>query len=186
MTDSGFARLVSLACHDLRTPLATVNGFAKTLTRTGALAERESHFVDLIEAAADQMTALLDQLGLAVRIQSERYEPVLNEADTLELASSDDEHITTEGTGETIETDADAVHSSLESLARAAAAHGGVPLVTWRVDGRALVLSPLAGDAAPVVTGESPRDLGALVARLVIVHFGGSLVIVGETLQVRL
>ena len=125
MTDSGFARLVSLACHDLRTPLATVNGFAKTLTRTGTLAERESHFVDLIEAAADQMTALLDQLGLAVRIQSDRYEPVLTEADTLELASSDDEHIATEGTGETIETDAEAIHASLESLARAAAAHGG-------------------------------------------------------------
>ena len=31
--DSEFARLVSLACHDLRTPLATVNGFARTLTR---------------------------------------------------------------------------------------------------------------------------------------------------------
>src|SRR6266700_817761 len=117
MTDSGFARLVTLACHDLRTPLATVNGFAKTLTRTGTLAERESHFVDLIEAAADQMTALLDLLGLAVRIQSERYEPALTEADTLELASSADERIATEGTGETVETDAAAIRSSLESLA---------------------------------------------------------------------
>ena len=53
MTGQRFARLVSLACHDLRTPLATVNGFAKTLTRGGTLGERESHFVDLIEAAAD-------------------------------------------------------------------------------------------------------------------------------------
>ena len=32
-----FARLVTLACHDLRTPLATVNGFAKTLVRGGQL-----------------------------------------------------------------------------------------------------------------------------------------------------
>jgi signal transduction histidine kinase len=36
--DTSFARLVSLACHDLRTPLATVFGFARTLTR--AVAER--------------------------------------------------------------------------------------------------------------------------------------------------
>src|ERR671925_530605 len=93
-------RLVSLACHDLRTPLATVNGFAKTLTRTGALAERESHFVDLIEAAADQMTSLLDQLGLAARIESGRYEPVLAAGDTLELATSEDERIAAEGSGE--------------------------------------------------------------------------------------
>jgi signal transduction histidine kinase len=185
MSDAGFARLVSLACHDLRTPLATVNGFAKTLTRTGALAERESHFVDLIEAAADQMTALLDLLGLAVRIESGRYEPVLSAAGTLELATFDDERIVTEGTGETIETDAGAIHLSLQSLALAAAAHGGVPLVTWRVNGRTLELSPLADDAVAVVTGESPRDLGALVARLAIEYFGGSLAVEGETLTVQ-
>jgi signal transduction histidine kinase len=186
MADSGFARLVSLACHDLRTPLATVNGFAKTLTRTGALAERESHFVDLIEAAADQMTSLLDLLGLAARIQLDRYEPALVEADTLELASSDDARIETEGTGTTIETDAGAIHRSLESLAQAAAAHGAVPVVTWRVDGRTLELSPVAADAGAVLTGESPRDLGALVARLVIERLGGSLGLEGETLRVSL
>src|SRR6266508_2874468 len=36
--DTYFARLVSLACHDVRTPLATVHGFALTLMRTLALA----------------------------------------------------------------------------------------------------------------------------------------------------
>ena len=33
MSDTSFARLVSLAVHDVRTPLATVHGFARTLTR---------------------------------------------------------------------------------------------------------------------------------------------------------
>ena len=186
MADQRFPRLVSLACHDLRTPLATVNGFAKTLNRTGSLAERESHFVDLIEAAADQMTSLLDQLGLAARIESGRYEPVLAAADTLELATSQDERITAEGTGETIETDVPAVRRSLESLARCASVHGPVPQVTWRVDGRTLTLAPLVGDAAAVVTGESPRDLGALVARLAIEHLGGSIASEGKSLRVSL
>src|SRR5207248_11435034 len=111
MTGQRFARLVSLACHDLRTPLATVNGFAKTLSRTGTLGERESHFVDLIEAAADQMTSLLDLLGLAARIESGRYEPIVAQADTLELATSTDPRIGAEGTGETIETDPGAVRT---------------------------------------------------------------------------
>jgi signal transduction histidine kinase len=186
MADQRFARLVSLACHDLRTPLATVNGFAKTLTRTGGLAEREAHFVDLIEAAADQMTSLLDLLGHAARIESGRYEPVLAAADTLELATSQDERIGTEGSGETIETDAAAVRQSLQSLARCAAVHGGVPHVTWSVAGRVLTLAPLASDAAAVVTGESPRDLGALVARLAIERLGGSLAVEGESLRVEL
>jgi hypothetical protein len=35
------------------------------------------------------------------------------------------------------------------------------------------------------VTGESPRDLGALVARLAIEYFGGSLAVEGETLTVQ-
>ena len=32
--ETTFSKLVGLACHDLRTPLATVYGFARTITRT--------------------------------------------------------------------------------------------------------------------------------------------------------
>lgn len=186
MAGQRFARLVSLACHDLRTPLATVNGFAKTLARAGTLGEREAHFVDLIDAAGDQMASLLDQLGLAARIESGRYEPVLGGADTLELATSEDARIETEGSGETIETDPAVMRRSLESLARCAALHGNLPRVTWHVAGRELMLSPLAAEAAPVVMGDSPRDLGALIARLAIEHLGGALAVDGDTLRVWL
>ena len=41
--DTSFARLVSLAAHDLRTPLATIHGFAQTLVRMGGLDEVECH-----------------------------------------------------------------------------------------------------------------------------------------------
>jgi signal transduction histidine kinase len=185
MVAQRFARLVSLACHDLRTPLATVNGFAKTLTRGGTLGEREARFVGLITSAADQMASLLDMLALAARIESDRYEPVLAPADTLELAASADERIASEGSGETIETDVTAVRGALESLARCAAVYGGLTRVTWRVDGRRLTLSPL-GEAAEVVMGESPRDLGALVARLAIERLGGTLALDDDSLLVVL
>ena len=180
-----FPRLVSLACHDLRTPLATVNGFAKTLSRGGTLGEREARFVGLITAGAEQMASLLDMLALAARIESGRYEPVLTSADTFELATSADERIVTDGAGESIETDVTAVRHSLESLARCAAVHGGVTRVTWRVDGRRLSLSPL-GESADVVMGESPRDLGALVARLAIEQLGGTLALDDDSLLVLL
>jgi signal transduction histidine kinase len=186
MPPEGFPRVVSLACHDLRTPLATVMGFAKTLSRGGTLGERESRFVGLIEAATDQMASLLDLLALAARIESDRYEPVRSEADTLELATTADERVAVEGSGETIETDATSIRRSLESLGRCAAIHGGVEQVTWVVEGRRLTLSPLVGDAAAVVSGESPRDLGSLVARLAIEHNGGSLAVDGDTLRVSL
>ena len=186
MADARFPRLVSLACHDLRTPLATVNGFAKTLTRTGSLAEREAHFVDLIDAAAAQMAALLDQVALAARIESGRYDPALTAGDTLELATSDDPRVAAEGEGAPVETDVAAIRGALEALGRCASVHGGVPQVTWRVAGRELSLAPVAGDAGDILTGESPRDLGALVARIAIERLGGSLALDGDVLRVTL
>src|SRR6266516_3300013 len=109
MDDQRFARLVSLACHDLRTPLATVYGFARTLTRSGQLDERSARFVAMIEAASEQMTGLLDELGAVARIESSRYDPALVESDTLELARSDDERIEATGEGTAIVTDAPGV-----------------------------------------------------------------------------
>ena len=186
VSDRGFARLVSLACHDLRTPLATVNGFAKTLVRGGTLGEREARFVGLIDAAAGQISDLLDLLTVAARIESGRYEPALAEADTRALAEADDERVSVEGSGATVETDVASVRRALASLAHAAVVHGSVPSVTWRVEGRTLVLSPLERDAGAVVTGELPRDLGSLVARRVIEELGGSLALEGSTLRVNL
>ena len=106
--------------------------------------------------------------------------------DTLELARAGDERIAVEGTGEQVEIDAGAVQRSLAALAVAAIRHGPVERVTWRVDGRLFELSPVTEAAAPVVAGEELKDLGALVARLVIEELGGALELDGETLRVRL
>src|SRR6267143_75374 len=104
MAEARFPRVFSLACHDLRTPLATIYGFARTLTRTGDLDERTMRFLGMIEEASEQMTELLDGIGVAARIEGGRWEPALREANTLELATSDDGRVFTEGTGETVET----------------------------------------------------------------------------------
>jgi signal transduction histidine kinase len=186
MADDRFPRVISLACHDLRTPLATIYGFARTLTRVGDLDERTMRFLGMIEEASEQMTGLLDEIGVAARIEGGRWEPGLREADTLELATSDDERVVTEGEGETIETEPEAVGRALQALAVAAARYGPVEQVTWRVHGRDLELTPIVAEAAPVVIGESIRDLGSLVARAVIEALGGSLALDGETLRVRI
>src|ERR1041385_1208289 len=113
MTPSQFPRLVSLACHDLRTPLATVYGFARTLNRGQDLDARSARFLSMIEEASEQMTGLLDELGAAARIQDKRWDPALRPADTLELASGQNEHVVVEGEGATIDTEVDAVQRAL-------------------------------------------------------------------------
>jgi signal transduction histidine kinase len=184
--DQRFPRVVSLACHDLRTPLATVYGFARTLTRAGELDARTLRFLGMIEEAAEQMTELLDALGTAARIEGGRWEPGLREVDTLVLATSDDERVGASGLGEVVTTDADTVAQALQSLAVAAARYGPVDHVTWTVQGRTLNLAPVTAEAGRVLVGEEVRDLGSLVALTVIDALGGSVELAGETLRVTL
>ncbi len=179
MSEDRFPLLVSLACHDLRTPLATVYGFARTLGREDDLVERQRKFLGMMEQASEQMTGLLDDLATASRIEAGRWEPALRECDTLELVSGT-------GEGELIETDVDGVTRALDALATAAQRYGPAESTAWEVRGRELAPSPVPPAAGPVVLGEEPRDLGSLVARLVIEALGGSLALDGETLLVRL
>jgi two-component system, OmpR family, sensor histidine kinase KdpD len=186
MTDSRFPRLVSLACHDLRTPLATIFGFARTLNRMETHDERTTRFLAMIEEAAEQMTGLLDELGVEARIQSGRWEPVLRAANTRELAQGEDERIVVEGEGEEIETEIDAIRRALEAFASAALRHGPLQQVTWRVSGRTLELSPVTEAAAAVLAGDELRDLGSTVARSVVEELGGAVELDGTALRVRL
>jgi signal transduction histidine kinase len=176
-----FPSLVSLACHDLRTPLATVQGFAKTLLRLEELdAERSARYLGLIDAAADELAELLDLVSLAARIEGGRYDPIVREADSLELAPEG-----ATGTGATVTVDPDAVAKALAALARAAARHGGVTVST-RVDGPRFSIEPVTAAAAPVVLGEEQKDLGAAVAVRLVRALGGEVALEGERLTVTL
>jgi signal transduction histidine kinase len=176
-----FPSLVSLACHDLRTPLATVQGFAKTMLRTDELdEEKRSRYLGLIDAASDELVVLLDLLSLASRVEDGRYDPVLRQVDSLELVPEG-----VSGTGATVKVDPDAAASALSSLARAAARHGGVAVST-SVDGPHVSIEPVVATAAPVVLGEEQKDLAAAVAVRVLRALGAELTLEGERLTVTL
>lgn len=176
-----FATLVSLACHDLRTPLATVQGFAKTMLRIEQLdEEKRTRYLGLIDAAADELVEVLDVLSLAARLEGGRYDPVLREVDSLELAPEG-----AAGAGVTVRVDPDGVAAALRDLRRAAARHGGVD-VSVAVDGERIVLEPVVEDAAPIVLGDDPKDLGAAVAVRLIRALGGEVARDGDRLTVTL
>src|SRR4029079_12694892 len=107
---TAFPRLVSLAAHDLRTPLATIHGFAQTLVRMGELGEPKQRYVEVVDAAASQLAELLDELGIAARIESGGYEPHLQSIDTLELARGaaqelGEDRVAVSGTGAEVRVD---------------------------------------------------------------------------------
>jgi signal transduction histidine kinase len=189
--DPQFARLVMLACHDLRTPLATVHGFAHTLARVEGLDETSSRYVEMITSASGQMAELIDELSVAARLAAGRYDPPLRAVDTLELARAaaerlGEERVGVAGEGAELELDADATERAVAALARCALRHGGVERVELEVRGPELALTPVTPASAPVLLGEDLRDLGAAVAGRVIQARGGSLELDGEALRVRL
>jgi signal transduction histidine kinase len=185
--DASFARLVSLACHDLRTPLATAFGFARTLTRVGELDERQSRYVGMIEAASEQMTEILEDLGLVARIAGGRWEPNLQEADSLDLAErAADERVRVSGEGGPVTVDMDAALRALNGLMVAAVRHGGLEELTVEVAGTDLTLSPVREPVRPILLGNEAKDLGAIIGRRIVEAMGGSLTLDGDALVISL
>jgi signal transduction histidine kinase len=189
--DTSFPRLVSLAAHDLRTPLATIHGFAQTLVRMDDLGEPKHRYVEMIDAASRQLAELLDELGLAARIMGGRYEPNLQPVDTLELARGAAEELGEErvrigGTGATVRVDVDATRRGVAALVQAALRHGGFDVVDCDADGASLSIRPVTAASGPVLLGQDLRDLGAAVAVLLVEALGGSVAMDGDAVVVRL
>jgi len=190
-SDASFPRLVSLAAHDLRTPLATIHGFAQTLVRMGDLGEPKQRYLEMIDLAALQLAELLDELGVAARIEGDSYEPNRQPVDSLDLARQaaselGEERVVVSGTGVTVQVDVDAAQRGVAALAQAALRHGGLEQVDLRVDGATLTVGPVTASSGPVLLGVELRDLGAAVGVLVIRANGGSVTLDGELVSVTL
>jgi signal transduction histidine kinase len=189
--DTSFPRLVTLACHDVRTPLATVHGFVKTLARQVELEPPADRYVEMIEAASGQIAELIDELSLVARIESGRYDPSLRDAETLALAHAaaarlGEDRVRVSGQGTTVQTDVDALDRGISALIQAALRHGGLDEVTVTVRGSELDVAPITESSAAVVVGDDLRDLGAAVAARLVRRLGGSVAVADGTLTIRL
>ena len=187
--DARFAHLVSLACHDLRTPLATVHGFARTLARV-ELSDPAPRYVEMIQAASSQLDELLDELSLVARIEAGRFDPALVEADSLALAEAAaaelGEGVTVRGEGARVTVDPDTTRRALRQLARAARRHGGLESVDLTARGAELEIAPITASAAPVVTGAELRELGAAAGVALVQALGGYVRLEHDRLRIRL
>src|SRR6266540_3977461 len=113
-------RTVDLGCAELLTPLATVSGFARTIQRNERLEAPLGRYIDMIAAAADQMTELLETLALAGRVEGGRFDPPLVEVDMLEAARAAAEEVEgarADGEGAVVETNREGVTRSLAAFA---------------------------------------------------------------------
>jgi signal transduction histidine kinase len=190
-SDTAFPRLVSLACHDLRTPLATVSGFAHTIARMDGLEPPADRYVEMMIAASGELAELIDLLGMLARIEADSYDPTLVETDSLELARRvaarlGEERVEVNGGGGTVAVDPEAAEHAVHGLARCALRHGGLERVAVSADGSEIGISPITEAAAPIVMAREIRDLGAAVGLRIVVALGGSAELAGAVLVLRL
>jgi signal transduction histidine kinase len=183
-----FAQLVSLACHDLRTPLATASGFARTLERLDTLEPPATRYVEMIGAAADQLADLLDLLSVAARIESERFEPQFTEVSARELAEDAAGRLNgtavVEGDGAEVRAEANWGAAAVAAVAEAARRHGGLDQITLEVDGRSIAVSPIRDDAGAIAVGDDLKDFAAAVGTRVLTATGVSVDPAGDRIEI--
>lgn len=186
-----FAQLVSLACHDLRTPLATASGFAHTLQRLDSLEAPADRYVEMIGAASEQMTELLDLLGAAARIEAGRFEFQGREFHSRELADAaaarmEDGNAAVDGTGTTVYADPAWAQTALAALGECVRKHGALERVIFAVDGPAVAIGPVGDGVGRIALGEDLKDFGAAVATRVLGAMQAEIELDGDRLVVRL
>ena len=186
-----FAQLVSLACHDLRTPLATASGFAHTLQRLDTVEAPADRYAEMIGAASEQMAQLLDLLAAAARIEGGRFEFQARPADSRELADAAvallrDGDAVAEGDGLAVRVDPGWAHTGLAALAECVRRHGAVHQVTLGVDGASVSVGPLVEGVGAIALGYDLKDFGAAVGTRVLVAMGAEVEPSGDSLAVRL
>jgi signal transduction histidine kinase len=190
VASQSFVQLVSLACHDLRTPLATAAGFARTLERLDHIGQPAGRYVEMIGAATDQLADLLDQLAVLARIESGRYDPQLRATSTRELADAaagdlEQERVSVVGDGIEVRADPEWGAKSVSALAEAARRHGGLERITISVDGADVSIAPIVADAGPIAAGDDLKDFGAAVGARVLAAGGAHVELNGDALRVR-
>lgn len=150
-------RFVATASHDLRTPLASVLGFARLLTSDGPDVDpaQRMEFAAAIERGADRAARLVDSLLTLSQIQAgvvaQRVEPVeLAEAarDAVSVADVDAEVHVAEGLW--VDVDPDLLHRALVNLVVNAGLHGAPP-ITVEADTRDGFVEIAVTDAGPGV-----------------------------------
>jgi signal transduction histidine kinase len=185
-----FAQLVSLACHDLRTPLATASGFASTLERLDDLGSPADRYVEMIGAASAQMAELLDLLSAVARIEAGRFEPQLREFDSRELVDAAAGRLgdgaTVDGHGAQVTADAGWAETGLAALGECVRRHGALDQVVFAVEGREVAIGPVREGVGAIALGDDLKDFGAAVATRVLRASGAELEVDGERLVVRL
>jgi signal transduction histidine kinase len=194
--DGDFPALVGVACHDLRTPLAALYGFARTLERMGGLDARQERFLGMVVGGAEDLIRLIDDLALLTRVERDTLRASPQPVDLRELVTAsageatrrlgEGRRVLGPGSGPAVrlELDPELATSGLAALAeKALAFQPEATEVRLALDGAALRLGPLSQDAARLLLDEH-RDLHVAAAHAALRGAGATVAAAGDGLTI--
>lgn len=169
------------ACHELRSPLAVVYGFAKMLQSSEGGNER---YVDAIIEGSQRIDQLLDDLASLGRIAGGRLQPSLEKVSLRkvvdDVASTQNNHVRVQvdgGSDVDVEADPSWLAEACKAVVESCCFEEGVDVnVSWRATDRHAVVDFSVGPDNPLPnTDPQKARLGLAVARMRLTAMGGTL-----------
>jgi K+-sensing histidine kinase KdpD len=172
------------ACHELRSPLAVVYGFARMLENADGLddAAREK-YVGQIVRGAERLDLMLDDLSKIGRVASGRTTPQLEHVhlrtvvDDLCATSTNDGRLRVDpGADVTVKVDPGWLAESLQAIIDGLCFEDGIDVrLTWRHEPHDVQLQVVPNSTFPMVDVEPDKSgLGISLARMRVVAMGGA------------
>jgi signal transduction histidine kinase len=188
-------RLMSAVAHDLRTPLATIYGFAKTIERGGGLDERQERFLGLIIAAAADMDRMIENVSTVGHVAEGRLSVDAMAIESAAIATAAVEAVPERADGRrvvlrpgvsaSVETDYERAARAIALVAEAALRLEPSRAEAYcRADGSAVRCGPFSEQLLPGLQANG-RDVPVETARIVLRHLGATLESEGDELVAR-
>lgn len=172
------------ACHELRSPLAVVYGFARMLEGSSNIEPAaQEKYVGQIVRSAERLDRMLDDLSKIGRIAAQRMHPQIEHVplrsivDDLCATSTNDGRLAVDpGADVTVKADPTWLTESLQAIVDGLCFEDGIDVrLTWRHEPHEVQLHIVPNSSFPMVDVEPDKSgLGISLARMRVVAMGGT------------
>lgn len=172
------------ACHELRSPLAVVYGFARMLENAdGIEAEARAKYVGQIVRGAERLDSMLEDLSTIGRVAAGRVHPKLEPVplrsliDDLAAVSANEGRVRVDpGVDVNVKVDPAWLTESLQSIVDGLCFEDGIDVrLSWRHEPHEVQVQVVPNSTFPMVDVEPDKSsLGISLARIRVVAMGGS------------
>lgn len=183
------------ACHELRSPLAVVYGFARMLEGNEALDDTTARYVAQIVRGAERLDLQLDDLSKIGRIAAGRLHPQIEHVqlgtivdDLCATSTNEGRLLVDRGADVAVKADPAWLTEALHAIVEGLCFEDGIDVrLTWRHEPHEVQLHFVPNSSFPMVDVEPEKSsLGVSLARMRVAAMGGTFEGSGDRIVITL